>query len=67
MALNEARLTGVLVKAFSSPSTKDNTQKVAREIATAIIAEIRQLEIEYNGGLMAPNGIVTGNIKYTIK
>ncbi len=67
MALNEARLTGLLVKAFSQPLTKDNTQKVAVEMATAIIAEIRQLEIEYSGGLVVPHGSVTGKIKHTIK
>ncbi len=67
MALNEARLTGLLVRAFSAPMTKDNTKKVAAEMAIAIVAEIRQLEIEYTGGLAAPDGAVKGKIKHTVK
>lgn len=41
--------------------------KFSQLLAKAIVEEIKELEIDYSSGLIAPNGVVTGKINATIK
>ncbi|OUL63099.1 hypothetical protein [Flavobacterium sp. AJR] len=40
--------------------------RISLKLATAIIEEIKNAKIEYQAGLVAPNGSVTGTIIHTI-
>ncbi len=64
--LSKERLTNSLKVVFSKASTENNIDEVAGNLADAIIAEIKNIQIDYTTGLTAPNGIVAGKFNYTI-
>lgn len=40
--------------------------RISLKLATAIVEEIKNAKIQYQAGLVAPNGSVTGTIIHTI-
>ncbi len=64
--LNENRLKQKFKAAFSKAATENNIDSVAGDLAAAVIAEIKEMQITYKAGLVAPNGAVTGAFNYTI-
>jgi hypothetical protein len=71
MALNVDRLKGLIKQAFQAEQTEEedyNTslERISQKLAVAIIDEIKQAKIEYQTGLVSPNGAVTGTITHTI-
>jgi hypothetical protein len=71
MALNVNRLKNLIKEAFVSEQTEEedydaSLDRVSQKLAVAIIDEIKSLEINYQSGLVAPKGAVTGAIKHTI-
>lgn len=69
--LNKNRLKGKIKDAFEQEQNEeqnanDSLDRVAEKLATAIIDEIKELTITYNGGLTAPNGAVAGTFKNTV-
>jgi hypothetical protein len=41
-------------------------ERISLKLATAIVEEIKNAKIQYQAGLVAPNGSVTGTIIHTI-
>jgi acetylglutamate synthase len=71
MALNVNRLKGLIKEAFQDEQTEEedhnaSLDRISGKLAQAIIAEIKQATIQYQTGLVAPNGAVTGIITHTI-
>lgn len=71
MALNKLRLKGSIKSAFRAEQTEEldheaALDRIAEKLADCIIDEIKELKINYTGGLVAPNGAVTGAINGTI-
>lgn len=71
MALSVNRLKGLIKAAFQAEQTEEedhnaSLDRISEKLATAIIDEIKQAKIEYQTGLVAPNGAVTGTITHTI-
>lgn len=71
MALNQERLARKIVAAFKDEQKEEQDpdqtlNRIASKLATCIIDEIKELKINYETGLVAPNGPVTGTIKGTI-
>lgn len=71
MALNVNRLKGLIKAAFEAEQTEEedhnaSLDRISEKLANAIINEIKQATINYQSGLVAPNGPVTGTITHTI-
>jgi hypothetical protein len=71
MALNVNRLKGLIKEAFQAEQTEEqdhnaSLDRISEKLAQAIIDEIKQAKIQYQSGLVAPNGAVTGTITHTI-
>ena len=71
MALNKGALKQSIYHAFKDQTSKKDDpdaamQDLAGKIADAVDVFIRQLEIDYTAGLLAPNGPVTGTFQYTL-
>jgi hypothetical protein len=71
MALDVNRLKGLIKAAFQAEQTEEedhnaSLDRISEKLAQAIIDEIKQAKIEYQAGLVAPNGAVTGTITHTI-
>ncbi|MPT35738.1 MAG: hypothetical protein E2604_11810 [Flavobacterium sp.] len=69
MALNHIRLKNKIKAALEAEQTEEvdhnaSLDRISDRIAQAIIEEIKQLQINYTGGLIAPSGggTVTGNL-----
>jgi RNase P subunit RPR2 len=71
MALNINRLKGLIKEAFQAEQTEEedynaSLDRISQKLAVAIIDEIKSLQINYQTGLVSPNGAVTGVITHTI-
>lgn len=71
MALDSNRLKAKIKEAFEAEQSEQNDHnsaldRIADKLAQAIVEEIKQLKINYNNGLLAPNGAVTGTINASI-
>lgn len=71
MALDANRLKEKIKAAFEAEQTEEENydaalDRICGKIAQACIDEIKQAKIEYQSGLVAPNGAVTGIITHTI-
>lgn len=71
MALDEQRLKGKIKTAFEAEqieeqSHEESLNRIAEELAKAIIEEIKELKITYTVGLTALNGAVTGTFTYQL-
>lgn len=71
MALSETRLQQKIIAIINNCRLDEDNGETAKEqfaseLAKAIIEEIKQLNINYTSGLVAPNGAVTGTINATI-
>ncbi len=73
MSLSQTRLKGKIESVLNDcqqENTDPNASKtlLADRLATAIIEEIKEIQINYTGGLTAPSsgGTVTGAINATI-
>jgi hypothetical protein len=71
MALSESRLENKIIAIIDAikveeVSASDVKTKFAKDLAKAMVEEIKELKINYNSGLTAPNGAVTGTINATI-
>lgn len=71
MALSTQRLKDKIIALLNecreetdNPDT--SRDKFAEKLAKAIVEEIKEIQINYNSGLIAPNGAVTGTINATI-
>jgi len=69
--LDVNRLKGKIKAAFEAEQTEQedyngSADRLSQKIAEACIAEIKQAQINYTSGLVAPNGEVTGTMQYTI-
>lgn len=71
MSLNKERLKQKIKQACQQEQheTSDadaSLERISQAIASAVIDEIQNIRITYTGGLVAPNGAVTGSLTYTI-
>lgn len=71
MPLNTNRLKDRIKTAYHLAAQVDTTaeeglDRFAEALSEAIVDEIKQLSILYNGGLMAPNGSVGGTINHSV-
>lgn len=71
MALNTERLKGSIKAALKHEQSEElnsdtSLDRVSEKIATAVILEIKSMVITYDGGLVAPNGAVSGTLNITI-
>lgn len=71
MALDEARLKGTLKQAYNDVAwneleAADALDLFCGKLAKVIVDEVKQLKINYSGGLTAPNGAVGGSINHTV-
>lgn len=71
--IDELRLKNAIKQAFvaEQEDTGNPTEcidRISAKIAQAIVAELKQITITYNAGLIAPpgGGAVTGTLNYTI-
>lgn len=69
MALNQIRLKNKIKAALEAEQTEEvdhnaSLDRISDKIAQAIIEEIKQLQINYSTGLIAPSGggTVAGNL-----
>lgn len=60
MPLNKTTLKSALVQIFSQENTENNVEQVAQQLADAIDAYVKEAQIVYTSGLVAPNGPVSG-------
>lgn len=71
MGLDVNRLKEKIKLAFEAEQTEEEDynaalDRICGKIAVACIEEIKEARIEYQSGLVAPNGAVTGIITHTI-
>lgn len=71
MALDKVRLKGKIKTLLEALMLNEEDPAAAREqfatdLASAIVDEIKELKINYSGGLTAPNGAVGGVINHTV-
>ncbi len=69
MALNEAQLKNDVVKLLTDMMQRDNTSidEFATRLSSSITSHIKNAEIVYTSGLIAPNGAVTGVFNGNLK
>jgi hypothetical protein len=69
--LDQTRLKNAIIAAFSEQAENTDHEgardRVADKLAQAIINEIKEAKVQYTGGLIAPNGAVSGTINHTIQ
>lgn len=71
MALNKERLKLKIKEAFRAEQTEEESHeaaldRIADALASCFIEEIKEIKINYQSGLFAPNGAVTGSINASI-
>jgi len=71
MALDAARLEGKINTLLDSLSTNTDDPTAARrqfskDLAAAIVEEVKEIKINYSSGLAAPNGAVAGTFNHTV-
>ncbi|KFF11233.1 hypothetical protein [Flavobacterium hydatis] len=69
--LNIDRLKNKIRAAFEAEQNEEkdhnaSLDRISLKLATAVVEEIKNAKIEYQAGLVAPNGSVTGTIIHTI-
>ncbi|MEA9414388.1 hypothetical protein [Flavobacterium sp. PL02] len=65
------RLKADILEAFEAEQNEKvshnaSLERISLKLATAIVEEIKNAKIQYQAGLVAPNGSVTGTIIHTI-
>lgn len=71
MPLNQNRLANkivIILDGLQQETDNPNASKInfSNQLAKAIVEEIKEASINYTGGLIAPNGAVSGTINHTI-
>ncbi|MDB0602644.1 hypothetical protein PL373_16200 [Tenacibaculum maritimum] len=71
MSLNKGRLKGKIIEVLEecqkeTTNPNDSKNLLAERLSSAIIEEIKQIKINYQGGLSSPSGAVTGSLIITI-
>ena len=68
MALDKDRLKNKIVGIMTDMLTRDETsvEEFADRLATAVVDEVKEADINYASGLIAPNGAVTGSFNGTL-
>lgn len=73
MALNIERLKGKIKAAYQAEQTEEvdhnaSLDRIAQKLSEAVIEEIKEAQIQYSTGLVAPSGggPVTGSMTHTI-
>lgn len=72
MALSTSRLKNKIKAAYQDTANvntnrEDGLEVFATALSEAIVDEIKELRIQYTGGLTAPNGAVGGTINHTVQ
>lgn len=72
MSLNKPQLENDLRALFDATLDSDTSEQQAKDafiqgLANIIDGYIKTAKIKYTGGLVAPNGSVTGTINHTIE
>lgn len=71
MSLDKDRLKAKIKSAFKFEQTEeknanDSLERISEKLAKAIVEEIKEITITYNGGLKANSSTVAGIFKNTI-